>query len=49
MRFEDIPSLVRIAEEFRPDPANRPVYDRLFAEFVRLYDSQKDMYGRLNG
>ena len=49
MRFEDVPALVRIAEEFRPDAATRPVYDRLYGEFRRLYGAQKDMYRRLNG
>jgi len=48
LRFEDIPALVRIAEEFRPDPGTRTIYDRMFSEFTRLYASQKSMYRRLN-
>jgi xylulokinase len=32
---------------FRPDPARRPCYDRLYAEFPRLYRSQKPMFSRL--
>jgi xylulokinase len=33
---------------FAPDPANRAVYDRLYAEFPRLYQSQRKMFRRLN-
>jgi xylulokinase len=33
---------------FRPDPARRACYDRLYAEFPRLYKSQKRMFARLN-
>jgi xylulokinase len=48
LRFDDVPDLVPIAAEFRPDPANRGVYDELFAEFVRLYGRSRDMCRRLN-
>ncbi len=40
--------LVGVEQRFRPDPANRAVYDRLFAEFPGLYSSQKKMFHRLN-
>jgi xylulokinase len=33
---------------FRPDPAHRGVYDRLYAEFPKLYRAQKGMFRRLN-
>ena len=36
------------AGTYRPDPANRAVYDRSFAEFPRLYRSQRRMFHRLN-
>lgn len=33
---------------FRPDPSTRDEYDRLYAEFPKLYSSQKAMFRRLN-
>lgn len=45
---KEVRSLVRVDRTFRPDPANRAVYDRLFAEFPRLYRAQKGVFGRLN-
>jgi xylulokinase len=44
----DLRDLVRIDRTFIPDPANRAVYDRLYAEFPRLYKAQKGMFARLN-
>ncbi|MGE5287348.1 MAG: FGGY-family carbohydrate kinase, partial [Micromonosporaceae bacterium] len=41
-------ALPQIGMAFRPDPSRRAVYDRLYAEFPRLYKSQKAMFGRLN-
>ena len=40
--------LVGVDATFTPDPANRAVYDKLFAEFPKLYKTQKAMFGRLN-
>ncbi len=34
---------------FRPDPARRAIYDRLYAEFPRLYKAHKPIFARLNG
>ena len=49
VRLEEVPSTwSRVEPRFRPDPANRAVYDRLFAEFPGLYSSQKTMFHRLN-
>jgi xylulokinase len=36
-----------VGTTFRPDPARRAVYDRLYAEFPRLYKSQQPMFARL--
>ncbi|MEO7428681.1 MAG: FGGY-family carbohydrate kinase, partial [Acidimicrobiales bacterium] len=33
---------------FTPDPGTRATYDRLYAEFPKLYKAQKDMFRRLN-
>jgi xylulokinase len=41
--------LVPVDATFEPQPANRAVYDRLFAEFPRLYKRQRRMFHRLNG
>ena len=45
---DELRDLVRVDGTFRPDPANRAVYDRLYAEFPRLYRSQRRMFHRLN-
>jgi xylulokinase len=44
----EIRSLVAVDRVFRPTPANREVYDRLFAEFPGLYKNQKGLFSRLN-
>lgn len=44
----DIHELVTIERTFTPDPVNRAVYDRLYAEYPGLYKAQKGMFARLN-
>jgi xylulokinase len=44
----EVRSLVPVDGELRPDPATRATYDRMFAEFPRLYRSQRRMFARLN-
>lgn len=41
-------ALAKIEATFQPDPSRRAVYDRLYAEFPKLYKSQKAMFRRLN-
>jgi xylulokinase len=41
-------TLTQVSATFRPDPSHRAAYDRLYAEFPRLYRSQKAMFRRLN-
>lgn len=48
IRPSEVRSLVPTDRTFRPDPGNRAVYDRLFAEFPRLYKAQRPMFRRLN-
>jgi xylulokinase len=48
VRQDEIRGLVPIERVFIPNPRNRAVYDRLYAEFARLYKSQRRMFGRLN-
>jgi len=46
--FEEIDGLVPIDDRFEPEAAHGAIYDRLFAEFPKLYRSQKPMFARLN-
>ncbi len=40
---------VPLARTFTPDPRARPVYDRLFREYLGLYRATRGTYARLNG
>jgi len=44
----EIRDLVPVERVFSPRSENRNVYDRLYAEFPRLYKRQRAMFGRLN-
>lgn len=44
----DVRELVPADQVFHPDPRTREAYDRLYAEFPRLYKSQRSMFSRLN-
>ncbi len=46
--FADIPGLIQCERTFSPNPANRGIYDALFAEFLAIYRNNKAMYRRLN-
>ncbi|MGZ4690083.1 MAG: xylulokinase [Acidimicrobiia bacterium] len=48
VREDEVHDLVRVDATFRPDPGNRVIYDRLYAEFPKLYKAQKGMFRRLN-
>lgn len=47
VRLDDVRDLVEVRRTFRPDPANRAVYDRLYREFPGLYSMQKKFFRRL--
>lgn len=49
LKFSDLQHNVEYETIFTPNPANRAVYDKIFAEFVRYYHQTKDIYKRLNG
>jgi xylulokinase len=49
VREDEVRDLVPAAATFTPTSGNRGVYDRLYAEFPRLYQSQRRMFRRLNG
>ena len=48
VRPDEVRDLVTVDAVFRPDHRTRAVYDRLFAEFPKLYQAQKSMFRRLN-
>ncbi len=48
VQLEEMGELVTVQARFEPDPGTRAVYDRLYAEFPKLYKSQKGMFARLN-
>jgi xylulokinase len=48
MTFDDIPNYIQINNTFEPNPENRKIYDRLFAEFLNIYKHNKAIFKRLN-
>jgi xylulokinase len=44
----DVRALVPVDRTFVPDPANREVYDRQFAQFPKLYSRNRGMFAALN-
>jgi xylulokinase len=46
--FADIGARVEITKTFQPNPANRSIYDQLFAEFLQFYKQNKGIFRRLN-
>jgi xylulokinase len=46
--FHDIKQYIKIKQSFQPNPANRQLYDRLFAEFKNVYKQNKKWYRRMN-
>ena len=48
MTFDDIPNYIQISNTFEPNPENRKIYDRLFAEFLNIYKHNKAIFKRLN-
>jgi len=49
VRPQEVRGLVAVDATFSPDPGTRATYDRLYAEFPKLYKAQKGMFARLNG
>lgn len=48
IKFEELPAHVEVETVYTPNPANRAIYDKIFAEFVNYYHRTKDIYKRLN-
>jgi xylulokinase len=45
---DDIKRYISIKKTYRPNPANRQLYDRLFTEFKNIYRQNKRWYRRMN-
>ena len=48
MSFEQVSALNDTAAVYEPNPANGPLYDRLYREYLNIYKCNKDIYHRLN-
>jgi xylulokinase len=48
LRYEEIGAHVPVAKTYQPQPENRKLYDEMFAEFMAIYKSNKQIYARLN-
>jgi xylulokinase len=46
--FNDIRKYIRINDMYRPNPAYRQLYDRLFREYKNIYKHNKTWYRRMN-
>jgi xylulokinase len=46
--FRDIKRYIRIKQTYRPNPAYRRLYDRLFSEFKNIYKQNRSWYRRMN-
>jgi xylulokinase len=44
---EELASKVKVAQTFRPDPANRVVYDELYGHFKALYKANKGLHAKM--
>jgi xylulokinase len=49
LKFEDIPQKIEVKAKYQPNPENRAIYDKMFAEFQAFYKQNKASYQRLNG
>ncbi|TXT62989.1 MAG: Xylulose kinase [Promethearchaeota archaeon] len=46
--WEHIPKHIEFSNIFTPNPDNREIYDKLFAEYLNIYDAMGKIYQRLN-
>ncbi len=46
--FTQVANLVQVDKEFVPNQDNAAIYDKLYAEFPKLYESNKKIFERLN-
>ncbi len=48
VKLEDVPGMIRFDRVFTPNPENRPVYDRMFAQFTAARDRVRPVFHALN-
>lgn len=48
-RVEELSAKVPVRQTFRPNPANRAVYDEMYGHFRAAYKANRAMYRRMNG
>ena len=48
IKFDDIGELTEFSKIFKPNQKNRAIYDKLFKEFVEIYNQNRKIYQRLN-
>jgi len=47
--FEALKPCIPVERVIEPDPAPRPVYERLYPAYQQAYHSLKDLYHQMNG
>jgi len=48
VKMEDIPGMIQFDRVFEPDPKNRLIYDRMFAQFLEAKDKIRPVFHNLN-
>jgi len=48
VNLEDIPNMIKFDRVFEPDPKNRPIYDRMFAQFISSKNKIRPVFHALN-
>jgi xylulokinase len=48
VRLEDIPNMIKFDRVFEPDPENRPIYDRMFEQFIASKNKIRPVFHALN-
>ncbi len=48
MEWDHVYKHVKISNEFKPNPENRQIYDKLYKEYLNIYKTMRKIYRRLN-
>ena len=48
IRYEEIAARVPISKSYEPDPDHLRIYEKLFGEFVSIYERNRKIFARLN-
>jgi xylulokinase len=48
VKLEDIPNMIKFDRVFEPDPKNKAIYDRMFAQFMASKDKVRPVFHALN-